>query len=85
MSTLLSNEQQREIEQQGGRPIEVVHPDTQEVYMIVPGEVYDRLRALLDDEDFDLRDTYRAQEVALAKIWADPELDAYNNDDDRRE
>jgi hypothetical protein len=80
MATILSKEQQYELEQRGGKPIEVVHPDTQKVYVLIDGEMYNRLRALLDDEPFDLRETYAAQSAAAgAAGWDDPEMDVYDD------
>jgi len=38
------------------------------------------LRSLFES-GFDIRDTYAAQDEALAKVWNDPELDVYNNYD----
>jgi len=81
MATELSKEQQRELEQHGGKPIQVVHPDTRKVYVLIDGEIYNRLRPLFDDELFDIRETYAAQDQALGKVWDDPELDVYNDYD----
>ncbi len=81
MATELSQEQQRELEEHGGKPIEVVHPGTQKVYVLIDGEIYEKLRPLLDEGAFDIRETYAAQESALAKVWDDPELDVYNDYD----
>ncbi len=69
------------MEQQGGRPIQVGDPATQKVYVIIAGDLYDKLRPLFDDDDFDIRETYPAQDAALAKVWSDPELDIYNDYD----
>jgi hypothetical protein len=33
----------------------------------------------LNEESFDIRETYAAQETALAKVWDDPALDVYND------
>jgi hypothetical protein len=78
MVTKLSKAQQREIEKQGDKPIEVLHPETQKVYVLIAGDIYERLRQLFDDR-FDIRETYAAQDEALAKVWDDPELDVYND------
>ena len=34
----------------------------------------------MSDPPFDIRETYAAQEGALAKIWDDSALDVYNED-----
>ena len=38
----------------------------------------------MTDEPFDVRETYAAQDAALAKVWNEPELDAYNEYDQHR-
>lgn len=76
MKSRLSKEQQEQIARQGNGPIEAVDPGTQKVYYIVSAELFDRVKSQLDDR-FDIRDTYAAQDAALANIWSDPALDAY--------
>jgi hypothetical protein len=76
MRVTLSEAQQQEIAREGDRPIEAIDPSTQKVYFLVPAEVFERVQALLGDS-FDVRETYAAQDAALAKVWSDPELDAY--------
>ena len=49
--------------------------------MIIPGELYDSLQPLLEEGPFDIRETYAAQDAALAKVWDDPDLDVYNDYD----
>ncbi len=83
MAPRLSDELQQEIARQGDRPMQVVHPGTHKVYVLVSAETFERLKPFLDD-DFDVRDTYAAQDAALAKVWDDPELDAYADYDHHR-
>ncbi len=35
----------------------------------------------MNPDDFDISETYRAQELALAEIWNDPLLDEYTAED----
>lgn len=81
MSAVLSKEQQQQLAEHGDKPIQVVDPASQKVYFIIAGELFDRLRPLFDEDEFDIRETYPAQEAALAKVWNDPELDVYNDYD----
>lgn len=81
MNAVLSEEQQKQLQQHGDKPIQVVDPASQKVYFIIAGELFDRLRPLFDEDEFDIRETYAAQEAALAKVWNDPELDVYNDYD----
>jgi hypothetical protein len=77
----LSSEQQLALEEGGGRPIEVVHPGSQKMYVLISRELYARLLPLFEDKAFDIRETYAAQDAALAKVWDDSELDLYNDYD----
>ena len=83
MTPPLSDELQQAIAGQGDRPMRVVHPGTHKVYVLVTAETFERLKPLLDD-DFEVRETYAAQDAALAKVWDDPELDAYADYDRHR-
>jgi hypothetical protein len=72
------------LQQHGNKPVPVIDPETNAVYFLVSGEAFERLRALFDDEPFDVRETYAAQDAALAKVWDDPALDVYNDYDARQ-
>lgn len=80
----LSKEQLHELALSGDLPLRVVDPATQRVYVILPGDLYDRIRPILGDNSFDIRETYAAQQAALAKVWDDPELDIYNDYDSHK-
>jgi hypothetical protein len=83
MAARLSEELRQELAREGDRPIEVVDPGTQKVYVLVSAEIFERLKPLLD-ETLDVRETYAAQEAALAKVWGDLELDEYADYDRHR-
>jgi hypothetical protein len=76
MRVPLSEAQQQEVAREGDRPVEAVDPGTQKVYFLISAEIFERVKPLLGD-GFDIRETYAAQDAALAKVWRDPELDAY--------
>ena len=81
MTPKLSNEQRQAInEQQPGEPLYVIDTDTQEDWVLVPDGTYQKIRALLGDDTFDIRETYPLQEkVAGAAGWDDPAMDDYND------
>ena len=54
---------------------------TSKRYVLLPLEVYQRVGTVFAGGDFDISDTYAAQDEALAAVWDDPELDAYDNYD----
>ena len=50
------------------------------VYFLVAADLFERFKALLNDEDFDIRETYAAQsEVAGKAGWDDHEMDVYDD------
>ena len=84
MTANLTIEQHAELEQHGNQPMPILDPVNQKTYFLVPGELFERLRALLTNEPFDIRETYAAQEAAFSEIWDDPALDVYNDFDDSK-
>jgi hypothetical protein len=85
MSLSLSDEQRRAVADHPGEPVELIDSTSHARYVLVPGDQFDRMRALLTSDDFDIRQTYAAQSAALAAAgWDDPELDIYNDYDANR-
>lgn len=78
MTPKLTDEQRIAVEEHGGRPVPVVDPNSQNVFYLVSGEQLRLIRSLLEDEPFDVRETYAAQDAALRQVWDDPALDVYN-------
>lgn len=63
----------------GGTPVQIVDPKTQAAYVLLSAEQYQKLRALLGDEDFDVSEAYPLMdEVARSEGWYDPEMDIYD-------
>jgi hypothetical protein len=82
MTPKLSNEQRRALEEQHGGPVFVVDSDTQQQYVLLPADTYQRIRALIDEDALDIRETYPMQEqVAASAGWDDPAMDDYNDYD----
>ncbi len=82
MPTLLTPEQHNDLKQHGDKPMPVIDPVTQKVYVLMAGDVFDRFKALFDDEPFDLRETYAAQSATAGVAgWDDPEMDVYDHYD----
>jgi hypothetical protein len=67
-----------------GEPIFLVDDGGSTTHVVISAEAYSRLKALLEEAPFDIRETYAAQTQALAKVWDDPELDLYNQYDQHR-
>ena len=82
MSISLTQEQVQALAAQPDEPLELVDDLSHARYVLLPAEQFDRVKALLSAEAFDLAETYAAQEAALGTAgWDDPELDLYNDDD----
>jgi hypothetical protein len=85
MSVSLSAELRQALAAHPGEPVELIDEASQARYVLLPGEQFDRIKALLSSEEFDIRDSYDAQSAALAAAgWDDPELDIYNDYDANR-
>lgn len=80
MTARLTSQQRDALEQRGYEPVEVVDPDTDARYFLVPAEVFERIKRFIDAEYLDIRDTYAAQSaVAGTAGWDDREMDVYDN------
>jgi hypothetical protein len=64
MSIPLTEEQQRALDAPGDEPVRLVDPRTNETYVLVKAEVFDRMRQVVDG-------------FTRAAGWDDPELDVY--------
>jgi hypothetical protein len=85
MSMPLSAEQRQAIAERPGEPIELVDEVSHARFVLLPADQFERIKALLTTDEFDLGETYAAQSAALAAAgWDDPELDIYNNYDAHR-
>ena len=62
----------------------MVDPRTNKAYVLVSAEQYERIKALLEQDD-NLSDTYPAQMAAAMRAgWDDPAMDDYDRYDDHR-
>src|SRR4051812_13376155 len=85
MAPKLSDEQRQAIEEHGGEPVYVDDPVKRVQYVLVPANVFERLRVLMTAQVFDLVETYPGQEQTLSTAgWDDPQMDAYDRYDDYR-
>jgi hypothetical protein len=73
----LTIEQRNLLKQRSGEPLRLVDPDTNQEYVLLPADVYDRLQSILTD--LSPRDLYPALHRALLdEGWDDPHMDEYN-------
>ncbi|MEX2287773.1 MAG: hypothetical protein WD648_11835 [Planctomycetaceae bacterium] len=85
MATQISDELRLAIEMQGDRPLELIDPQTNKVYFVVPREQYERLKPLFENDPLSRKE----QEELLRRAgnragWDEPEMDAYDRYDNHR-
>ena len=73
MSIELTAQQQQALAQGQEFPPRVVNPRTQETYVLIPAELFERVRAVLEDEDeiASVRETYPLVDKVLGAGEAD--------------
>ena len=82
----LTPEQRQQLRQANGAEVRFRDPEANREYVILPAEIYNRLRSILsDDGDW----TPEEQLFLLAESgkragWDDPEMDVYDNYDENR-
>jgi hypothetical protein len=82
MILTLSAEQRQAIVDHPDELVELIDEQSRERFVLLPLAQFERVKALLATDDFDVRESYAAQSAALAAAgWDDPELDIYNDYD----
>jgi hypothetical protein len=83
----MSKELQEAMHASHGRPVRLTDPDTQAEYVLLQAEIYDQLQGLLYNDTSLTPDERRAVliQAGLRAGWDDPEMDAYNDLDPRRQ
>ena len=82
MTPKLTDEMRSALNRQVDRPVTVEDEQTHVHYVLLPLDVYERVRAVFNDSTVDISETYPAQSrVAGAAGWDDPEMAVYDNYD----
>jgi hypothetical protein len=82
--TELSQEMQRALDIHVAAPPRLVDPRTNKAYVLLSAEQYDRIKALLEQDD-NLSDTYPAQlDAAMQAGWGDASMNDYDRYDELR-
>lgn len=78
----LSVELQQELDTHADAPPRLVDPRTKKAYVLLAADQYDRVKALLEQDD-DLAATYPAQmEAAMRAGWGESAMDDYDRYDE---
>lgn len=75
----LTEEQRAALREPSHEPIYLVDVDSDDQYVVLRAEDYEHVRALFETEEFDITETYTAQDEALRSVWDDPGLDVYKD------
>ena len=82
MTTKLSDELRLALEQDGGIPVHLVDPMTNEAYVIMRADQYEKVKLVFEREDqvFDPREAYPFVDEAMREDDAnDPALESYQS------
>lgn len=74
----ITAEQSQAIQESHGQPVYLVDESGRDASLAI---VRVDLLKLLADDQFDIGETYAAQEAALSTVWNDPQLDEYTDQD----
>jgi hypothetical protein len=83
MTPNLTTDQIQALHDNADRPTKLVDPGTNRVYFLVSAEVFDQIKPLIGEEDFDIRETYAAQFAAMntPECWDAPGMKLYDEYD----
>ncbi len=82
MTPQLTDEQRQALEETSETgPVTVIDSANGRKFVLLSAAVYERYRALFETEEFDIRETYAAQDVAADAAWSHPDDAAYDNYD----
>jgi hypothetical protein len=85
MATVLSEQERQALQSAGGQPIPVVDPERQCVYYLISGEQYEKVRALLAEDELNPREMYPLiAKTAGEAGWNEPTMDDYDRYDELR-
>jgi len=85
MTIELTESQRQAIREHPASPIVLRDPATEARYVLIPAQMYGRMRALFTDDAFAVEEAYALMDqVAMNEGWNDPALDAYERVDPRK-
>jgi len=85
MTPLLTDEQRQALDETtAGGPVTVVDAASGRKFVLLSASLYDRYRALFETEQFDIRETYGAQDASADAAWSHPDDAAYDQYDANR-
>ena len=82
MIATLTSEQIRAIAEQPDQPTRLADPETNQLYVLLREDVFERLKAFLDDSP---QAAYEAIDRTFAEGWNDPQMDDYDRYEELRQ
>ena len=83
--TNLNDEQRQALFEHQGSPVPILDEQTQQVYYLISADQFEKVCALLAEEEFDPREMYPLIAKTAAEAgWADPIMDEYDHYDEHR-
>jgi len=83
--TNLNDQQRQALFDHPGSPVPVVDEQTQKIYYLISADQFEKVRALLIEEDFDPREMYPLISKTAAEAgWQEPTMDDYDRYDEHR-
>lgn len=78
---IITKELRQAIRRSRGKPVRLADPDTNDQYVLVRAEVYDRFKDLVYDDSPLTNDEkqHLLLKVGLRAGWDDPEMDVYSS------
>ena len=85
MTPAITDQMRQALEAEHGQPVKLVDEQTSRVYYVISAELFEAVRALFVDAEFDPREMYPLMSKAAgAAGWNDPIMDAYDHYDENR-
>ncbi|HEV2973163.1 MAG TPA: hypothetical protein VGY55_24565 [Pirellulales bacterium] len=85
MTPQLTDEQRQALEEAAeSGPVTIIDSASGRKFVLFSAALYDRYRALFETDDFDIRETYAAQDAAADAAWSHPDDAVYDNYDSHR-
>jgi hypothetical protein len=83
MTPKLSDDLRQAFEERGGAPLYLADAMNNR-YVLVRADQFEKVKALIEGEDFDPREMYPLIDEVMKEDWDDPAMDIYNDYDAHR-
>jgi hypothetical protein len=84
MTPKLTDDQRQAIKEHGDAPVHVLDAHTNEEFVIIRANLYEKVKPLLEEGDLDPREAYPLIDQVMKEDWDDPAMDIYNDYDAHR-